>query len=121
MLANRHEEADCRLCVHADDAVYEGATSVLVRTVDTDVVVILVGIFHDLAQHHQEMQLSVGFGTGHFRYYHINKICQELGEDKAPAFSYLEKTKLPHFLYFTPSLVPIPHPGSTVKAKSQPG
>ena len=63
MSANDHEEADGRICLHVDDALNEGATTVLVRTVDTDVVVILVGIFHDLAQHHPGIQLWVGFGT----------------------------------------------------------
>ena len=86
MSANDHQETDSGICLHVDDALNEGATSVLVRTVDTDVVVILVGIFHDLAQHHPGMQLWVGFGTGkHFRYYRINSICQELGEEKARA------------------------------------
>ena len=76
------------------------------KTVDTDVVVILVGIFHDLAQHHH-----VGFSTGkHFRYYHINSICQELGEEKART--------LP---LFTPSRDLMQHPSSAVKVKSQPG
>ena len=76
MSANYHEEADSRICLHVDDALNERATTVLTRTVGTDVVVSLVGIFHDLAQLHPGMQLRVGFGTGkHFRYYHINSIC----------------------------------------------
>ena len=53
-----HEEADSRICLK------EGATTILVRTVDSDVVVILVGIFHYLVQHYPGMQLCVGFGTG---------------------------------------------------------
>ena len=70
----------------------------------------LVGIFHDLAQHHPGMQLWVGFGTGkHFRYYRIDSICQELAEEKARA--------LP---LFTPSQVLIQHLSSAVKAKRQP-
>ena len=55
--ANDNEAADCRICLHVDDALNGGgATTVLVRIVYTGVVVILVGIFHDLAQHHQGMQ-----------------------------------------------------------------
>jgi len=49
------EYSTCRWCTEW------GRTTVLVRTVDTYVVVILVGIFHDLAQHHPGMQLWVGF------------------------------------------------------------
>ena len=60
-----HEEADSRICLHVHNILKEGATTVLVRTVDSDVVVILVGIFHDLVQHYPGMQLWVGFGTGH--------------------------------------------------------
>ncbi|KAK2189653.1 hypothetical protein NP493_100g01004 [Ridgeia piscesae] len=59
------------------------------RILNTDVVVTLVGIFHDLAQHHPGMQSWVGFGQGkHFRYYHINSVCQEFGEEKARALPY---------------------------------
>ena len=43
---------------------YARATNVLVRIVDINVVVILVGIFHDLAQHYLGMQLWVGFDSG---------------------------------------------------------
>ena len=73
----------------------DGATTVLIRTVDTDVFVVLVGIFHDLAQHLPGMQLWVDFGTGkHLCYFHSNSKCQGLGEEKADA--------LP---FFTPSRV----------------
>ena len=71
--ANDHEEADNRICLRVDDALIEGATTILARTVGTDLVVILFGIFHDLGQLHPEMQLWAGFGIrNHFRYYHIN-------------------------------------------------
>ena len=40
-----HEEADTRMLVHLQDALRDGATTCLVRTVDTDVVVILIGKF----------------------------------------------------------------------------
>ena len=46
-----------------------------------NVVVILVGIFHDLAQHHLGIQLWVGTGK-HFRYYRINSVCQEFVKEK---------------------------------------
>ena len=49
MSVNDHEEADSRICLHVDDALNEEAITVLVKTVDIDVVVTLVGIFHDLA------------------------------------------------------------------------
>ena len=83
-----HQETGSRIYLRVDDALNEEATTVLVRTADTDMVGILVGLFHDLAQHHPEMQLWVGFGTGkHFRYYHIKSMCQEIWEEKARALT----------------------------------
>ena len=40
-----HEEADTQLVVHIVDALKKGQSTFLVRTVDTDIVVILVGKF----------------------------------------------------------------------------
>ena len=34
-----HEEADTRMMVHVNDAVMQGFNKILIRTVDTDVVV----------------------------------------------------------------------------------
>ena len=58
-----HEEANSRICLHVHKILKEGATTVLIRTVDSEVVVILVGLFHDIMQHYLGMQLWVGFGT----------------------------------------------------------
>ena len=80
---------DSRICLHVHHALTEGATTILVRTVDTDVVVILLGVYHDLEPHHPAMQLWVGFGTGkNFRYYHINSIGHELGQNKSRALPF---------------------------------
>jgi len=38
-----HEEADTRICVHLQGALEKGARKVLVRTVDTDVIIVLAG------------------------------------------------------------------------------
>ena len=60
-----HEEADTRLLLHVADAANQGFTKVVVRTVDTDVVVISVAAFHQI----QLSELWVAFVTGkHFRY-----------------------------------------------------
>ena len=42
------EEADTRIVVHVMHALQQGEKTIPVRTVDTDVVVILVGTFYDL-------------------------------------------------------------------------
>ncbi|KAG1695759.1 Integrin alpha-PS2 [Nymphon striatum] len=41
-----HEEADTRILIHLQDALQHGATTCLVRTVDTDVIVILISKFY---------------------------------------------------------------------------
>ena len=94
MLPSNHEEADTRMCLHVADAVHKGATNVIVSTVDTDVVVILVGTFCQLKKMRPDVQLWVAFGNGkHYKRYHINSICEQLGEDKCVA--------LPFFHAFT--------------------
>ena len=61
-----HEEADTRIVVHVLIHAIQAdqAKSVVVRTVDTDVIVILVGKFHYLKAIQPELDLWVGFGTG---------------------------------------------------------
>ena len=43
-----HKEADSRIIVHIADAINKGAKTILVRTVDTDVIVIIIGVFFAL-------------------------------------------------------------------------
>jgi hypothetical protein len=80
-----HEEADTRIVVHVLHAIQvEQAKSVLVRTVDTDVVVILVGTFYNLKSIVPDLDLWVAFGMGrHFSYININTICVILGEARS--------------------------------------
>ena len=80
-----HEEADTRIVVHLRHTLLtEGTSTILVRTVDTDVVVILVGKFHDLKAINANVDIWVAFGMGRgFKYISINKICAALGEQKS--------------------------------------
>jgi len=55
-----HEEADIRMMVHIADAVDKGHNSIMIRTVDTDVVVLAVAAVHTLGI----KELWVSFGTG---------------------------------------------------------
>ena len=50
MMECDHEEADTRICVHIMDALDNGAKKVYVRTVDTDVIVVLVVNYRRNAQ-----------------------------------------------------------------------
>jgi len=60
MEACNHEEVDARRLVHLQDS----ETTCLVCTVDTDLVIILVGKFHGLLERHPAANVWVAFGTG---------------------------------------------------------
>lgn len=77
-----HEEADTRIIPHVVHAIQVSqATTILVRTVDTDVIVILVGKFHQLRALKPDIKLWVAFGMGRvFRFISVNSISDDLGE-----------------------------------------
>ena len=54
-----HEEADTRIALHLYDAINRGARNVLVRTVDTDVIVILIGLFFFTSTHRLLLQYGL--------------------------------------------------------------
>ena len=67
-------------------ALEQGAKTILVRTVDTDVVVILAGTFHNLIVTQPLIDIWVAFGMGkNYRFYHINAICASLGDQQSRA------------------------------------
>ena len=75
-----HEEADTRLMVHVTDASFCGLQRILIRTNDTDVVVLAISIVNII----QANQLWVLYGTGkHTRYLPTHTIAATLGPDKA--------------------------------------
>ena len=81
-----HEEADTRIVVHIVHGLEQGAKTFHVRTVDTDVVVILVATFYDLIVTQPLIDIWVAFGMGkNYRFYHINAICASLGEQQSRA------------------------------------
>lgn len=78
----KHEEADTRLLLHATDAAKCGFTKVMLRTVDTDVVVIAVGTFHQMPL----SELWIAFGVGkHLRYLPVHDIACSMGPEKSRA------------------------------------
>lgn len=80
-----HEEADTRIVVHVYHAIIdEEVKTVLVRTVDTDVVVVLIGKFHFLKGANPSLDLWVAFGMGrNYKLININAICTHLGEARS--------------------------------------
>jgi hypothetical protein len=85
MIDCTHEEADTRVVVHIIHAIQaEEAKTILVRTVDTDVLVILVGQIHNLKVIQPELDLWLAFGMGrNFRFISVNSICDVLGEPRS--------------------------------------
>ena len=71
-----HEEADTRMLLHIEKTMNSSFKSVMIRTVDTDVVVLAVAHFHGLQY---VGQLWIAFGTGkEFRYIPIHEIAAAL-------------------------------------------
>ena len=67
-----HEEADTSIAVHVLHALKQGEQTICVRTVDTDVVVIVAGTFHDLGATQPLADIWVAFGMGkNYRFYHM--------------------------------------------------
>ena len=77
-----HEEADTRMLLHAADAVQCGYSKILLRTVDTDVVVLAIAFVEQLQELQDDfkmIEIWVGFGTGtHFRYIAAHEIARTL-------------------------------------------
>ena len=82
------EEADTRMFLHVADAVKSGFVRIVVRSVDTDVLVLTVTLVQEQTQ--ESIQLWVAFGTGtNLRYVPAHEIASSLGENNAlalPAF-----------------------------------
>ena len=96
MVDCNHEEADTRIVVHILHALELGMKTIKVRTVDTDVVVILAGIFHELVETQPLADIWIAFGKSkNYRFYNIADICAHIGEHKSRA--------LPFFHAFTGS------------------
>ena len=87
MADSDHEEADTRVVLHVIDSLQEGATKILIRTVDTDDIVILIGQFHNIIDQYPIAELWVAFGTGkNFCYYSINSTLGRLKSRCLPPF-----------------------------------
>ena len=88
MMECTHEEADTRVMVHLPHASENGSANVEVRTVDTDIVVLLIGHFFNLHENNPNIDLWVAFGVGkNFQYIHVNSICNDLGREQSRALA----------------------------------
>ncbi|ELU01310.1 hypothetical protein CAPTEDRAFT_215858 [Capitella teleta] len=85
-----HEEADTRILLHLANAVACGHISVLIRTNDSDVVVLAVRATQILKDQIPSLSVWIGFGTGNnYRYISVHEIVENLGPLRSlclPAF-----------------------------------
>ena len=79
-----HEEADTRIVVHLLHSVQRGNKKILVKTVDTDIIVILLGKFEEISELCPDIDLWIAFGVGKdFVLYSINAIYEEIDANTA--------------------------------------
>ncbi|CAC5367122.1 unnamed protein product [Mytilus coruscus] len=77
-----HEVADTRIVLHVADAVKNEMQKIMIRTVDTDVVVIAVSAVHKL----NITSLWMAFGVGkNFKYIPVHEIALHMGPSKSHA------------------------------------
>ena len=72
-----HEEADTRILLHVAHCARQGLRKLVIRTVDTDVVVLAIG--HSPALRLDELWVRVGVGI-HFRQIAIQEIVKNVNE-----------------------------------------
>ena len=80
-----HEEADTRLLLHVAQGIRCGFDKVIIRTVDTDVVILSIANFHQLCP----TELWIFFeAEKHHRYIPAHQIAVNLGEEKCRALRF---------------------------------
>ena len=78
----KHEEANTRLLINAADAGKCGFKKIMLWTADTDILVIAITAFHELAF----SELWIAFGVGkHFRFVPVHDIASSTGRQKSRA------------------------------------
>ena len=94
-----HEEADTCILLHAADCQKQGFSKFMIRTVDTDIVVLAVSIFHQLKL--EEVWIAFGMKKK-FRYIPIHQIAQSLSKSRClalPVFYSLTGCDVSSFMY----------------------
>ena len=85
-----HEEADTRMLLHAAHAAANGHARIMIKTVDTDVVVLAIACFEQLGA----SELWIAFGAAkNLRYIAVHELVEILDTDRSKA--------LPFFHAFT--------------------
>ena len=79
-----HEEADTRMMFHLKHMIENGMQKICVKTVDSDVIVILVGLFYQIGAQVDDVWVEYGAGK-YMQYISIRTIYNQLGESRAKA------------------------------------
>ena len=79
-----HEEADTRIMVHLMHAIERGFKNFSIRTVDSDVMIILLGKFSEISDKIDDIWVTFGSGKN-LANHSIRRIYNKLGEPKAKA------------------------------------
>ena len=82
-----HEEADTRVFLHINDMSLQGHSKIIIRTMDTDVLVLAVSVFARLKDQLEELWVDFGVGK-HRKYVHVHVIFNHLGESRARGLSF---------------------------------
>ena len=81
-----HEEADTRMILHARKAVESGHTTIMLRSSDTDVLVLAVAHFKQVGA--EEFWIATGTGK-HFRYIPVHEVYTSLGPSRSAGLPFL--------------------------------
>ena len=75
-----HEEADSRMFIHVMHALEEGNRTFMIQTVDTDVIVILLGKFNDVFSRYPDFDVWIKFGDQKSRQHiHLKTVVNKIG------------------------------------------
>ena len=79
------EEADNRLLLHVKEAVMKGRANVIVRTVDSDIIVILLGFMDKFLEINPGTSIVVDYGVTNRRLININDSYRNLSDSISQA------------------------------------
>ena len=82
-----HEEADTRVFLHVKDMTQQGHTKMVIRTVDTDVLVLAVSVYEQLQKEMEELWVDFGAGKNR-KFFPIHETLEHIGECKARGFPF---------------------------------
>ena len=81
-----HEEADTRMLVHVEHSLVNGANQIGINSEDTDVLIILLGFFHQLQSKYNFSDVVIDFNRT--KRYSISTLAEKLGSSVCQALPF---------------------------------